>query len=124
MERRSGVRVMVNSRCGSELVVLSTHCSPDLELLTVKVRPFYLPRVFSSAVITIITTGSTRCAVRVLRRRGEETLLRFGDRIGAVLEGLGAQWGAPGFSAAVPPEQSPHTKHFMVHHVGKKVNNV
>ena len=49
-----GVSFMINSRWGSDVVVLSTRCSTDLELLTIKVRPFYLPREFSSVIITAV----------------------------------------------------------------------
>lgn len=54
-KRRGGwVCIMVNSRWGTDVAVLAKHCSPDLELLTIKVRPFYLPREFSSAIITAV----------------------------------------------------------------------
>ena len=45
---------MINSRWGSDTVVHSTCCSPDLELLTIKVRPFNLPREFSSVIIAAV----------------------------------------------------------------------
>ncbi|KAJ8367455.1 hypothetical protein AAFF_G00317520, partial [Aldrovandia affinis] len=52
--RGGGVCIMVNSRWGSDIAVITKHCSPALELLAVKVRPFYLPREFSSAIITAV----------------------------------------------------------------------
>ena len=38
--RGGGVCLMVNSRWGSDVAALSAHCSSDLELLSIKVRPF------------------------------------------------------------------------------------
>lgn len=32
---------------------LTTHCSPVLELLTIKVRPYYLPGEFSSVLTAV-----------------------------------------------------------------------
>jgi len=36
------------------LCSLASHCSPDLEYLTVKSRPYYLPREFTSAILTAV----------------------------------------------------------------------
>ena len=33
---------------------ISSHCSPDLEYVTVKCRPFYLPREFNVVIITAV----------------------------------------------------------------------
>ena len=46
-----GISFLVNQRWCSDADVLSTSCSPEPETLTVRCRPFYLPREFSSVVI-------------------------------------------------------------------------
>ena len=45
---------MINTRWGTDVTVLSTHCSPEIELLSIKVRPFYLPREFNSIILTVV----------------------------------------------------------------------
>ena len=45
--RGGGIRFLVNQRWCSNADVLSTSCSPELETLTVRCRPFYSPRKFS-----------------------------------------------------------------------------
>ena len=40
-----------NSWC-TDVKVLSSSCAPDLEQITIKCRPFYLPREFSSVILT------------------------------------------------------------------------
>ncbi|KAK1803589.1 hypothetical protein P4O66_021005 [Electrophorus voltai] len=54
--RGGGVCVMVNnSWCNSANVVTLTHsCSPNLELLALKLCPFYLPREFTSVIINTV----------------------------------------------------------------------
>ncbi|XP_072358730.1 uncharacterized protein [Scyliorhinus torazame] len=37
-----------------DVAILATYCSLDLEYLTVKCRPYYLPREFTSAIITAV----------------------------------------------------------------------
>ena len=54
--RGGGVCVMVNSLWATDVAVLASHCSPVLELLTVKIRPFYLPREFTSVVVSEVYT--------------------------------------------------------------------
>ncbi|KAK1790078.1 hypothetical protein P4O66_002383 [Electrophorus voltai] len=51
--RGGGVCVMVNnSWCNNaNVVTLARSCSPNLELLALKFRPFYLPREFTSVII-------------------------------------------------------------------------
>ncbi|KAK1784717.1 hypothetical protein P4O66_003396 [Electrophorus voltai] len=54
--RGGGVCVMVNnSWCNNANVVTLAHsCSPNLELLTLKFHPFYLPREFTSVIINTV----------------------------------------------------------------------
>lgn len=47
--------MVYNKWCDSRNVtILSRHCSPDLEFITVKCRPFYLPREFTSVIVTAV----------------------------------------------------------------------
>ncbi|KAK1788612.1 hypothetical protein P4O66_002697 [Electrophorus voltai] len=54
--RGSGVCVMVNnSWCNNaNVATLASSCSPNLELLALKFRPFYLPREFTSVIINTV----------------------------------------------------------------------
>ncbi|KAK1793779.1 hypothetical protein P4O66_001511 [Electrophorus voltai] len=54
--RGSGVCVMVkNSWCNNaNVVTLTRSCSPNLELLALKFRPFYLPREFTSVIVNTV----------------------------------------------------------------------
>ncbi|KAK1804661.1 hypothetical protein P4O66_020656 [Electrophorus voltai] len=54
--RGGGVCVMVNnSWCNNaNVVTLDRSCSPNLELLALKLRPFYLPREFTSVIINTV----------------------------------------------------------------------
>ncbi|KAK3521209.1 hypothetical protein QTP70_001061 [Hemibagrus guttatus] len=54
--REGGVCLMVNnSWCDSaSFSPLSRSCSPNLEILTIKCRPFYLPQEFSSVIVSTI----------------------------------------------------------------------
>ncbi|CDR18940.1 unnamed protein product [Oncorhynchus mykiss] len=55
-KRGGGVCFMVNETwCGhNNIQELKSFCSPDLEFLTIKCRPHYLPREFSSIIITAV----------------------------------------------------------------------
>ncbi|KAK1789101.1 hypothetical protein P4O66_015048 [Electrophorus voltai] len=54
--RGGGVCVMVNNRwCNNaNVITLARSCSPNLELLALKFRPFYLPREFISVIINTV----------------------------------------------------------------------
>lgn len=54
--RGGGVCLMVNSSwCNSASVVpLTRSCTPNLELLSIMCRPFYLPREFTSVIISAV----------------------------------------------------------------------
>lgn len=54
--RGGGVGLMVNSNwCNSASVVpLTRSCTPNLELLSIMCRPFYLPREFTSVIISAV----------------------------------------------------------------------
>eukprot|EP00061_Rhincodon_typus_P011742 g36989.t1 len=50
----SGVRYLINTTWCLDLETLESHWSPDLEYLPVKRRPYYLPREFTSAILTAV----------------------------------------------------------------------
>ena len=45
---------MINDSCDHNIQELKSFCSPDLEFLTIKCRPYYLPREFSSIIVTAV----------------------------------------------------------------------
>lgn len=52
--RGGGLCVYVNSGWCTNAVTVDSHCSPDLEYVSVKCRPIYLPREFSVVMITAV----------------------------------------------------------------------
>ena len=52
-ETGRGVCFMIHLKWCTDTNVLSTTCTPDPETLTVKCRPFYLPREFPSLILTV-----------------------------------------------------------------------
>ena len=49
-----GVCCIVNDKWCTDVKIKTKFCSPDLEVLTLDCRPFYLPREFSSVMLTTI----------------------------------------------------------------------
>ncbi|KAI3362516.1 hypothetical protein L3Q82_012829 [Scortum barcoo] len=49
-----GVCFMVNNKWCSDVEIISSGCSPDLEHLMIRCRPYYLPREFTSVVMTAV----------------------------------------------------------------------
>ncbi len=52
--RGGGLCVYVNNNWCTDTVTVDSHCSPDLEYVTVKCRPIYLPREFTVVMITAV----------------------------------------------------------------------
>jgi hypothetical protein len=52
--RGGGVWVFVNNRWCTNVTVKESFCHTDIELLTVGLRPFYLPREFNQLFITVV----------------------------------------------------------------------
>lgn len=46
--------IYVNKAWYTNSDIVEKHCSPNLEFLIVKCRPFYLPREFTSTIITSV----------------------------------------------------------------------
>ncbi|KAK0139096.1 hypothetical protein N1851_024385 [Merluccius polli] len=61
-----GLAVFVNSKwCNPGYVTTKDiTCTPDVELLAVGLRPYYLPREFSAAIVVIVYTPSSAVAAR------------------------------------------------------------
>ncbi|GAA6103466.1 complement C3-like [Tachysurus ichikawai] len=49
--RGGGVRVYINTQWCKNSVLVSTYCSSSMEFVTVRCRPFYLPREFTTVFI-------------------------------------------------------------------------
>ena len=52
--RGGGLAVYINKSWCQDIAVVSTHCSPHAELMTVKCRPFYMPRELTAVIITAV----------------------------------------------------------------------
>lgn len=68
--RGGGICVFVNGRWCSHTTVKSTVCNPDIELLCLSLRPFYLPREFGNILICVVyvpPSGKAANAVSVIR---------------------------------------------------------
>ncbi len=52
--RGGGLCVYTNNNWCTNAVTTDTYCSPDLEYLSVRCRPFYLPREFTVIIITAV----------------------------------------------------------------------
>ena len=52
--RGGGVCFLINDRWATDVKILSKTCSVDIETLTIVCRPFYLPREFSSIILTAV----------------------------------------------------------------------
>lgn len=52
--RGGGLCVCVHERQCNNSTVLGTHCFPDLEYMSVRCRPFFLPRELSVVIITAV----------------------------------------------------------------------
>ena len=72
-----GVCVYINQRWCSNITVRESICTADIELLSISVRPFYLPREFSQIFVTVVyihpkanpqTAADTRCRYKVTQR--------------------------------------------------------
>ncbi|KAK0146238.1 RNA-directed DNA polymerase from mobile element jockey [Merluccius polli] len=50
--RGGGLCIYINKDWCTNSVIVGRHCSANLEFLMVKCRPFYLPREFTSAIVT------------------------------------------------------------------------
>ena len=49
-----GVCFMINNNWCSDVEIISSDCSPSLEHIMIRCRPFYLPREFTSVVLTAV----------------------------------------------------------------------
>ena len=52
--RGGGLCIYVNNNWCTNATTIDSHCSPDLEYLTVKCRPTYLPREFTVVMVTAV----------------------------------------------------------------------
>ncbi len=52
--KTGGVCFMINNQWCSDVEIISTGCSPDLEHLMIRCQPYYFPREFKSVVLTSV----------------------------------------------------------------------
>ena len=57
--RGGGLCIYINNNWCINAKFVSSHCSPDIELLNVNCRPFYLPREFTLVSITAVYVPSS-----------------------------------------------------------------
>ncbi len=60
-----GVCILVNKCWCMDVQTISTGCSPDLEHLMIKCRPFYLPWEFTAVIVTTVYIPSHASAAQV-----------------------------------------------------------
>ena len=53
-ERGGGVCVYINNRWCNNIKIHNRVCTPDIEMLTLSLRPYYLPREFPTVVISCV----------------------------------------------------------------------
>eukprot|EP00061_Rhincodon_typus_P009168 g32444.t1 len=51
---KGSVQHLFNASWRSDVAILESHCFPNLEYLTVKCRPYYLPQEFTSAILIAV----------------------------------------------------------------------
>ena len=81
---------MINDRWCKDVSVVSSHCSPDLECLTIRCRPFYSPREISTLTMFGVYIPPSADGANALRELSDQissvennnpdtTVLIFGD---------------------------------------------
>ena len=74
--RGGGVCLMVNQSWCTNTKITSQFCSPDIESLTIKCRPHYLPREFSAVILTAVYIQPRANATTALRQLSD-TVTKF-----------------------------------------------
>ena len=85
-----GLCLYVNNSWCNTVVVRESLCTSDIELLSVSLRPFYLPREFPQLFVTLVyihpkanvdmaTQAMTRCVQRLQRITPDAPILIMGD---------------------------------------------
>ena len=80
--RGGGLCIYINNRWCSNVKIHTTLCSPNLELLTLSVRPFYLPREFSNIVLCCVyvpPSADALAAADTIASYMQSMLLRYLD---------------------------------------------
>ncbi len=54
MDRGGGVCIYAHYDWSNNSIIIDSHCSPDLEFMTVKCRPFFLPRELTVVIVTAV----------------------------------------------------------------------
>lgn len=67
--RWGGICIFINNNWCTNAETVSSHCSEDIEFLTIKCRPFYMPREFTAINITAVyipSSANTKDALSIL----------------------------------------------------------
>lgn len=54
--RDAGLCIYINNAWCTDSAITGRHCSPNVELLMVKCRPYYLPRELTSVIVAAVYT--------------------------------------------------------------------
>ncbi|XP_024121111.1 uncharacterized protein LOC112142095 [Oryzias melastigma] len=82
--RGGGVCVYVNNSWCTNTVTIDSQCSPDIEYLTVKCRPFYLPREFTAVMVTAVyipPDANANSAMEILHARISNQQSQYPDAV-------------------------------------------
>ena len=78
-----GVCFLLNNQWCSDMKGISKTCTSELETLSLKCRPFYLPREFQSLILTVAYVSSesnTKCAIDQLSNKSRPAKTRIQGR--------------------------------------------
>lgn len=66
--KTGGLYIYVNNAWCTDSAIILRHCSPNVELLIVKCRPYYLPRELTKIIFTVYTPldGNSKLAMKEL----------------------------------------------------------
>ena len=56
-----GLAIYINNKWATNVCVKGSLCTPDIEILTVSIRPFYLPRDFTNVYVTTLYIPPDAC---------------------------------------------------------------
>ena len=82
-----GVCIMVQNKWCSDVKIIAKGCTPNIEYLSIKCRPFYLPREFSSVSLTAVyihPKADTKDALSSLSKTINETENKHPDTLSII----------------------------------------
>lgn len=79
-ERGGGLCVFINKRWCTNIKIHSVICTPDVEILTLSLRPFYLPREFPTVVFACVycpPDANIQAAVELIAENANSMLSKY-----------------------------------------------